>query len=262
MIRIFVGCSANNEDLESQAVLDYTLHLHASERLHIEWMMQSRDPASFWHGWNTAGWTTPFSGFRWGIPARCEFAGRAIYLDSDMIVMADIAELFYKQLEPGKVVMAKGRDDRFCCTLFDCEAVRPHMLPIERLRREAGAYRQQRPVISRVTQPFPRDENWNCCDGEDYTDLRDPRIKLHHYTAIDTQPQLRHALARLARRGQSHWFAGKHKPHPRKDIEPFFDEHLRAAVKAGYRPENYEREPFGRYAAGTSRGGAWVRRAG
>src|SRR3569833_1294337 len=93
-IRIFVGCAARNEDLESQAVLEYTLTKYASKPLEIEWMRQSDDPASFWHGCNTLGWVTPFSGFRYGIPERCNFDGRAIYMDSDMIVRDDIAKLW------------------------------------------------------------------------------------------------------------------------------------------------------------------------
>lgn len=260
MIRIFVGCSANNEDLESQAVLEHSLRKHASQDLEIEWMMQSRDPGSFWHGWNTAGWTTPFSGFRWGIPERCNYEGRAIYLDSDMIVADDIAKLWEKPIARGRAVMAKGRDSRFCCTLFDCAAVRPHMYPFQELKKVAGQYRKQRDPINRVTQPFPKDENWNCCDGEDYADLRDPRIKIHHYTAINCQPQLRYALARLEAKGQKHWFAGRHVPHKRPDVEEYFDRALEEAIAAGFRPENYEREPFGSYAAGSSDGGSWKRR--
>lgn len=107
-IRVFVGCSANGEDAESQAVLEYTLRKHASRPVELTWMKQTHDRKSFWHGWNTSSWSTPFTGFRWGIPAACKYQGRAIYMDSDVIIMADIAELFDQPMLPGKVLKARG----------------------------------------------------------------------------------------------------------------------------------------------------------
>jgi len=259
-IRIFVGTAANNEDLESQAVLEYSLRKHASEPLEITWMMQSRDPSSLYYGWNTAGWATPFSGFRWSIPAACGFDGRAIYLDSDMIAQADIAELWNKEIAAPHAVISKG-NERFCCTLFDCVLVAKYMFPLRQLRTENGMHRAQRQRLSKpgIVQPFQEDENWNCLDGEDYASLDDPRIKMHHYTAIDCQPQLKHALPRLAEAGQPHWFRGKVQPHPRQDMQSFFDDWLEEAIAAGYDPNNYIVEPFGNYAAGGSEGGAWLR---
>ena len=260
-IRIFVGTAANNEDLESQAVLEYTLRKYTSEELEITWMQQTRDPASMYYGWNTTGWATPFSGFRWSIPAACAFEGRAIYLDSDMIVQADIAELYNKTLNPGYAVMAKGISERFCCTLFDNAVVEQHMFPLARLKKEAGMHRLQRQRLAKpgIVQSFPRDENWNCLDGENYADLKDPRIKIHHYTAIDCQVQLKYALPRLAKAGLPHWFKGTYRPHPRPDLQALFDQALEEAIEADYHPENYEVEPFGNYASGGSEGGAWVK---
>ena len=37
---------------------------------------------------------TGFSFYRWGIPAFCDFAGRALYLDADIVVLCDIRELW------------------------------------------------------------------------------------------------------------------------------------------------------------------------
>src|SRR5882762_6242859 len=113
--RIFVGCAANNEDLESQVVLEYSLRKHASIPVEITWMQLSRNPASPFYsdpekglGWRTKQWATPFSGFRWALSVLCEFEGRAIYMDSDFIVMSDIAALWYQEFSPGKIVIAKG----------------------------------------------------------------------------------------------------------------------------------------------------------
>jgi hypothetical protein len=265
-IRIFVGCAANNEDCESQAVLEYTLRKHHSsqhnlEPIQIEWMMQSRDPTSFWHGWNTATWATPFSGFRWGVPARCNFEGKAIYLDSDMIVMDDIAKLWYTPITARHALISKGANKRFCTTLFDCAKIKPYMYPIEYLRSAHGAHRAQRERLTQspLVQPLPPGENWNCVDGEAYVDIHDPTIKIHHYSAIDSQPQLKYALPRLAEKGQAHWFKGNVQLHWRQDLVTLFDRTLQEAIAAGYEPSSYEHEPFGDYAKGGSEGGVFVK---
>src|SRR5215207_9690112 len=128
MIRVFVGCAANHEDIESQAVLEWSIRKHASEPVSITWMQLSRDPASPWSGWNTSQWVTPFSGFRWAIPAVCGYEGKAIYCDSDVIFMADIARLWDQEFESGKAVMAKGGNSwRLCVSLWDCAEMQAHL---------------------------------------------------------------------------------------------------------------------------------------
>jgi hypothetical protein len=255
-IRIFIGTPANNEDLESQAVLDWSLHKHASEPLDIIWMKLSRDPASFWYsdpktraGWNTIGWATPFSAFRWAIPEFCGFEGRAIYLDVDMMAVADIAELWNAPMIPGAMAIAKG-PKTFCCSLLDCAKAKQYLPPVARLRSEVGLYRHVRKSFTPTTvQTFDYLGNWNCLDGEDYKSLDDPRIKLIHCTTIPTQPQLKYALARLAAAGQRHWYDKEPvRPHRRADIPALFDDLLAEARANGYHPENYATaEVFGDY---------------
>ncbi|MEN6306099.1 MAG: glycosyl transferase [Armatimonadia bacterium] len=250
MIRIFVGCAPNHEDIESQAVLEWSIRKHASQPVEIEWMKLSRDPASFWYsdgqggGWNTTDWATPFSGFRWSIPARCNFEGRAIYMDSDVIVMGDVAELFTQRMTPGTVALAKGGGSwRYCVSLWNCAEAAKHIRSIEWLRSEPAAnktmisYFASRPHL---TQAFAGD--WNCLDGEGHPNLRDGQLKALHYTDMGTQPQLRHALPRLAREGRKHWFNGQVRAHPRPDVEALFDELLAEAKANGYGPERYAQD--------------------
>lgn len=259
-IRIFVGCAGNNEDLESQMVLEYSLRKHSARDLDIVWMMQSRDPQSFWHGWNTVGWATPFSGFRWGVPAYCNYQGRAIYLDSDMIAMDDIGKLWDMPIPQGVVAIAKPQSERFCCTLFDNAAIRGHILPIETLKIKQGAHREVRKKLSQspLVHNFAADADWNVCDGGQFTDISDARIKIHHYTAIECQPHLRFAIPRLGTAGQSHWFTGKVKRHWRRDLVALFDYEYEMALAADNAPEQYMVEPFGKYPEGGSYGGAYA----
>lgn len=254
MIRIFVGC-ASGDDLESQAVLEYGLRKHASQPLTIRWMQLSRDPQNPFYsdgakGWRTEIWSTPFSGFRWAVPALCGFQGRAIYMDSDVIARADIAELWNQPMPPGVCALAKcGKDTwRFCVTLFDCAAARPHMLDLPGLQSDPNAHRAMIAKFKRARFVQPFRGNWNCIDGEDYASLDDPSIKAIHYSQENTQPHLVHALPRLARDSRPHWFDGAVRPHWRHDLINLFEAELAAAKAAGFAPENYApAQPFGRY---------------
>jgi hypothetical protein len=253
-IRIYVGTPANNEDLESQAVLEYSIRKHASMPIDLTWMKLSKDPGSFWYsdahtnrGWLTRSWATPFSGLRWGIPAFCGFEGRAIYLDIDMFVMSDIAELWQQPINGTAFCVAKD-PKTFCCTLFDNARARSHLPPIDRIKREYALYAHlKRKFPIGAVQSFTNG-NWNCLDGESYQDIRDPDIKLVHCTSIPTQPQLRYAIPRLAAKNMRHWSGQQSKPHWRRDIIDLFDELLVEAKANGYTPEKYETaETFGKY---------------
>src|SRR5690606_14541865 len=53
---------------------------------------------------------TEFSFARFAIPALAGFQGRALYMDSDMLVFADIAPLFDIAFGPAKVLIEQGAD--------------------------------------------------------------------------------------------------------------------------------------------------------
>lgn len=260
-VRIFVGTPANNEDLEAQAVLSYSLRKHTTELLDITFMMLSRDPSSFWYsdpqkklGWRTDGWATPFSALRWGIPAACDFKGRAIYMDSDMIAMADIAELWKQPIPPGKMVLAKregdGKNIATCVMLWDCAAAKAGLPNVAKLVGIPGAYRDIRHTLGDLAGEFIGD--WNCRDRQDlpkYGSVHDPRIKILHYTEIPTQPSHKHARARLQREGKGHWATQPDRPHPFPEVNKLFDQLLGEAIAAGVGPETFRVSPeFGDYA--------------
>lgn len=253
-IRLFVGCPANNEDLESQAVLEYSLRSRSSLPIDLTWMMLSRDKNSFWYsrekeGWQTNGWATPFTNLRWGIPAFCNFEGKAIYTDSDVIGRADLAELWNQPIPEGKVALMKG--NLTAVMLMDCSAFKTVLPPINLLRSHSMFFRDVRHLLDGKISPFEGD--WNCRDGEQFDSAYDPRIKLLHYTNIPTQPNHKHARARLKKRGHRHWFVGPDEPHRLPDMQKLFDEELTAAINNGYLPSSYvQKEPFGVYGRGKS----------
>jgi hypothetical protein len=62
---------------------------------------------------------------------------------------------------------------------------------------------------------------------------------------MSTQPQLRHAVARLARDGRTHWYTGETAAHPRPELQALFDALLIEAEANGYGIERYRVDAFG-----------------
>lgn len=264
LIRIFIGAAANNEDIESQAVLEYTIRKYASRPVEIVWMQLSRNPASPFFsapekgkagGWVTDSWATPFSGFRWAVPHLINFVGKAIYMDSDFIVRADIAELWDRSFEPEKAVIATNPARLDCCCWNGEVVKRHHYRELEWLMREANAHRNMITHYernARAVQVLPPTDNWNMLDIQllnKAADLNAPSIKAIHYTGIPTQLQLKHALPRLKASGQNHWYDRPTRAHPLPALQELFDQELEAAIKAGFPPSRYIRKPYyGRYA--------------
>jgi hypothetical protein len=258
-IRIFVGCPANGEDAEAQAMLEYTLRKHHPDNdLEITWMMLSRDKDSPWYssatsGWNTQLWATPFSVFRWSIP-HIVGTGKAIYMDVDMVALADIAELWNQPFPPGKAVLWKDEKNS-CVMLMDCAPVKAALPRFEDMRRKLGGYSVYRDIHVRpLAAKFKN--NWNCLDGENYATLTDPDIKILHFTRVESQPHLKYALPRLRAQGKKHWNRwtlrrDESMPHVRADVAPLVETIWQNAQEAGYTAAKYEAmaSNFGNYDA-------------
>lgn len=237
-IRLFVGADCHNCDLESQMVLEYSVRKHASQPVEITWMQQAKSGP--WAGWHCGSGQTPFTHFRWSIPAVCHYEGKAIYCDSDFVFVADIAELWNQDV-PGVFLskQPKGKLRKTCCLLFDCAKAKGHVPDLQTLKswpdpmRTMFAYFTAHPELS---SGFAG--NWNCRDGEDVP-LGDPSVKAIHYTHIPSQLHLKHSLPRLKREGKKHWYTGRVEPHPRPDLQLLFDTYLSEALAAGYTVDQY-----------------------
>ena len=242
-IRVFVGCAPGGEDAESCAVLEYSLRAHASRPVEIHWMRIDADPTAIWGGWNTSGWATPFSGLRWSIPAACGFQGRAIYMDSDMIVRADMAELWDQPIQAGKLALVRPGDGklRTCVMLMDCAAFRCWPFPLQALKAASnpqGTVSRWLKANRALIGAF--DGLWNCIDLKGADGVDDPALKIIHYSQMAHQPHLKHARRRLAAQGRSHWYDGDTAPHWRPELEALFDHLLTQAEAAGFHPAAYD----------------------
>ena len=251
-IKVFVGCDPNNCDLEQMMVLDYSIHKYTSLPVEIVWMQLSRDPKSSWYsdperneGWNTTRWPTPFSGFRWAIPEYCNYSGRAIYMDADVIVLDDLAKLWQHSIEGRSIVAAKTNADmtRLCTCVWDCNAAKDVILPIEKLKKNPKSHKEMMALFKKNTQLIqPYQDSYNCIDGEN---LATEEIKILHYSDMGTQFSHKYSLPRVSKEGIEHWFDGEVLPHPRQDLVDLFDDYYYEALDNGYQLDNYRIEPFG-----------------
>lgn len=238
-IRLFIGTSPNGEDYEAEAVAAYTAHKFSSLPIEITWMRVSKKGP--YSGWKMASGVTPFSSFRWSIPAMCNFEGRGLYADVDFVWHADLAELWREDI-PGVIVTKRPKPAgklKTCCTLFDCAKAKKHVADLDGLRRMSDPqghysnYFKDRPaLVSNYTSG-----NWN---GIDMFDLSDQRIKATHYSRIEHQCHLPHAIRRLKAQGRSHWYMGEVFEHPNAQLQQHFDAMLIEAQATGLTYESFE----------------------
>ena len=260
MIKVFVGCDPNNCDLEQMMVLDYSIHKHTSVPVEIIWMQLSRDPSSYWYsnpetgeGWNTVKWATPFSGFRWAIPEYCDYSGRAIYMDADVVILSDLAALWQHPIDGKSIVAAKSKADmtRLCTCIWDCSKAQGFVLPIEQLRADADSHQQMMDLIRdnpKMVEPYQ--DSYNCVDGEE---LAVEDIKILHYSDMGTQFSHKYSQARLKTEGAKHWFDGDIMPHPRVELIELFDTYYNEALAAGYKLDSYRADAFGKFPKKTNK---------
>lgn len=239
-IRLFVGTSANGEDYEAEAVLEYSVRKHCSMPIEITFMRQAKEGP--WSGWNCRSWRTPFTGFRWSLPDVCGYQGRAIYTDVDFLFVADLAELWTQPIPDGSVGLVRQPKGKLStsCILFDCARAKGHVPPLKALRRLEDAH-------SDVLHYFRTHlgllagcaGNWDSPDS-----TKGPDVKAVHYTRIEHQLHLKHAIPRLKAEGRSHWYTGEIKSHPNDDLVALFDTLLEEAKTAGYTRDRYRVAKF------------------
>ena len=142
-VKLFIGTSSNGEDAKIEMAYEHSIRKNCSRPVDITWMRQTTDETSFWHGWADKNWSTPFSGYRWGIPEACNFEGKAIYTDVDMINMRDMAELVDLEVPKGKLCIARdgkrfgGKE--FCVIVFDCAKWEKVVPKVETWKADATA---------------------------------------------------------------------------------------------------------------------------
>lgn len=133
---------------------------------------------------------TSFSLQRFMIPELCNFQGKGIYLDSDMLVWHDIADLWNTPFPEGAKVLAPP-GWQSAVMLWDCTCglkVSDLVADMDAGKRSYGTTMNLKGIdgVSRTIDPM-----WNCMDRPDLKAMVHPKSKLLHYTDMRTQPWLK-----------------------------------------------------------------------
>ncbi len=133
--------------------------------------------------------STPFSFQRFLIPELCCYRGRAIYLDADMQLFANIGELWNASMADHDLLTVRegtdGRKGQFSVILLDCERLQWRIEDIvQGLDEGRYSYEQlmhEMCVAKNVGRTL--DSGWNSLEK-----YQPGQTRLLHYTDMDTQP--------------------------------------------------------------------------
>ncbi|MFI5216288.1 MAG: ELM1/GtrOC1 family putative glycosyltransferase [Candidatus Limnocylindria bacterium] len=172
-VRLFLGTEPAQQRAE-RVFLWSIERVRDPGRTYQIWLMKSLA------GFQTAGWTTGFTNYRFAIPHFAGGAGRALYNDVDQIYLADPAQLFDLALD-GHGFLAIAPDDS-SVMLLDCARMTP-LWSLERAQRASKA-ELLREALAVPGLYGPLAGEWNARDGE----YQAGRSKLLHFTTLHTQP--------------------------------------------------------------------------
>lgn len=200
--RVFVGCMPE-QDL-AYRVLEYSIHRHSSisvkvERLHDaikQCNIQVPEPVAPGNRGRT-----PFSFQRFAIPALRKYSGRAVYVDSDMLVLRDFRSLWTFDMQGRQMLSvapskSSKRRPQFSVMLINCEKLHWDASDIIK-RLDVGEFSYDQLMYQMVSV-----QNWSASLPETWNSLEyyDPEHTcLVHFTDMDGQPWLNplHSLAPL-----------------------------------------------------------------
>ncbi len=140
---------------------------------------------------------TEFSFARFVIPSLCAYEGRAVYMDSDMLVSADIGELWDTEMQGAAIAIEKGSRDQAdrgkhaAVMLLDCAKLPWKVDEIVAGLGTRYAYKALMQVDPLLQPGMMRElipAGWNELDH-----FEPGRTRNIHYTKIVTQPWV-HAL--------------------------------------------------------------------
>lgn len=190
-VRVFVG--SDDAQVAGVKVLEYSIRKHASmsvvvERIDDTDLPVPRDPANRSR--------TGFSFSRFRIPELCGHTGRGIYVDADMQVFTDIADLWLRDFQGRHLLYAEqdsasGRVPQYSVMLLDCEALQWDVARIvdglDSGRYDYAGLMQRMCIVPAERQGPLLPEAWNSLEhyvpGE---------TCLIHYTDMPTQPWVSH----------------------------------------------------------------------
>jgi len=186
-IRIYVG--SLEEQMLAVKVLEYSIRKHASMTVEVLPLHHAPLNTPMPRDARNAP-RTPFSFQRFLIPALAQHRGRAIYLDSDMQLFADIRQLWVSPFEGADLLAASKPDDsqrrpQFSVMLLDCESLGWKIDQIVASLDRGELTYEQLMFEMRVAKNIRADldSRWNSLEH-----FEPNRTALLHYTDMSTQP--------------------------------------------------------------------------
>jgi hypothetical protein len=185
-VRIFVGAHAT-EKLPLK-VLEYSIRRHTALDITVETIDNTLVPVP---GDPRFLPYTNFSYGRFAIPKLAGYEGRAIYMDSDMVVFGDIAEIWEMPFDGAKILVeevtgqTRGSGRLTAVMVMDCEALRWEPADIVSRLGVDYDYTALMSILPLLDEGDLQDRlpvGWNSLD--EYTNA----TRLLHYTKIKTQP--------------------------------------------------------------------------
>lgn len=220
MIHVWVGTDRWQKAAGAEDVLEYSIKKHSTQPVEIHWM-RSGDPGwevgetgseTRWNcghdgsqAWPKRGWGTPFSCFRMAVPEAAGFEGVHIYLDADMVLLADIAEL---AAHPRRNAWLSNSSTFTDVSVIDAAAFKDKKWwpSLAQMRMSGAPMHYYRGLIAQH-QMFDESLPWTW-------NMRDqllPGGKLLHYTTVPCQPWRPYPSV-------------KYQAHPRPEVaKVFFD---------------------------------------
>jgi|AGTN01.1.fsa_nt_gi Glycosyl transferase family 8. len=186
-IKVFVGAS-DSEWLPFK-VLEYSLKKNA--RMSVQCIPLSEAKIDIPMPKDEANRPrTPFSFHRFLIPQLCDYKGKAIYLDSDMLVLNDIRQIWELPFDGSQLLAINPVDDtqkntQFAVMMLNCETLDWRIGDIVKML-DSGALNyhrlmQEMEVARKVSAKIPH--TWNCLDK-----YHRRTSSLIHFTDMVKQP--------------------------------------------------------------------------
>lgn len=169
MLKVFIG--ADPRQPVSLSVLAQSVYKHSSQPIAITPLVIEQLPIK------RVG-LTPFTFSRFLVPYLCDYQGWGLFLDSDILVMDDIAKLFSLADDKYTVMVSKDLEHKFewaSVMLFNCAKCR-HLTP-EYIETASGLHTIAWAPDEQIGD-LPRE--WNHLVG--YQPIPEVMPKLIHYT--------------------------------------------------------------------------------
>lgn len=184
-VRIFVA-STPSEWLPLK-VLEYSIRLHSSLDVEVYPIYEYKKAVPIPKNSRNKA-RTPFSYQRFLIPEICDYQGKAIYLDSDMLVFSDISRIWNANFEGHQLLTVgdtlNGRKSQFSVMLLNCDALGWNIENIiDSMDSGLLSYQElmyEMSIVESIGYGLPPE--WNCLERFDQSTC------LLHYTDMHTQP--------------------------------------------------------------------------